>query len=114
MSGVFCYVLSCSSRALADVNCTQQTLAGCRVLCPVYPLTDCRVGSNAPPPCSILPPSPPPHLFQAAAAARIAKLKADIDIFHAASSGSFVLVRDHLIADPAAIHARDSKCDVLS
>ena len=46
----------------------------------------------------------PPSRFQAAAAARI---KGQPSIHDAASSGNAGLVRDHIVADPAAVHAKE-------
>ena len=55
-----------------------------------------------------------PVRFQAAAAARI---KGQPSIHKAAESGNAGLVRDHIVADPAAVHAKDrlyvALCHVL-
>jgi hypothetical protein len=47
----------------------------------------------------------PPSRFQAAAAARI---KGKPSIHKAAESGNAGLVRDYIVADPAAVHAEDN------
>ena len=47
-----------------------------------------------------------PVRFQAAAAARI---KGQPSILEAAGSGNAGLVRDYIVADPAAVHAKDGK-----
>ena len=50
-----------------------------------------------------------PARLQAAAAARLSRFRGRSGILSAAESGNAGLVRDYIVADPAAVHAKDWK-----